>query len=369
MRKSIKKNRLFLLIATIAFIISCGTNAEITTEKSGLKNGKILEWGWETPLPSYINEHVIEMEQIPFDGLVLDLKRNDKAGSLYQQDYNRFAWAVWGSKTINPENYSIDIKALKKTNFKNFTDNFLRFNVTPGDIDWYDNDFQAVISNAALASEIAKSAGLKGILFDPEQYISKPFHYVTQKYNEQYSFKQYQQQVRKRGREFIQAINQIYPDITIILTYGYILGDAKFVKGYELYPSFLDGMLEAANPKTLIFDGWETSYGYKKEEQFKDAYKHIYKQLINISSAKDKFIQHYRASFGLWVDYGSNDKYLWHEDDLSKNYFTPDNFESSLHSALKYTDRYVWIYSERVNWWNGTMPQPYIEALKKAKEQ
>ena len=31
-------------------------------------------------------------------------------------------------------------------------------------------------------------------------------------------------------------------------------------------------------------------------------------------------------------------------------------------------DQYVWVYSERLRWWNGTAPKPYVEALALSKQ-
>src|SRR5438552_12964 len=42
----------------------------------GISNAKIIEWGWGTPSPVYVQQHVAEMEKLPFDGLVLTLTAN-----------------------------------------------------------------------------------------------------------------------------------------------------------------------------------------------------------------------------------------------------------------------------------------------------
>ncbi len=333
---------------------------------SQIKNVKIIEWGWGTPFPTYVKENIREMEKIPFDGIVLDLKINGQDRPATSNDTgNRFSWNVWGVNAIDAEKYSQSINALNETDFERFTDNFLRFNVTPGDVDWYDESFQSVIDNARLAARITRESGLKGILLDTEEYYGKPFRYLVQARRSEYSFPEYQKKVKQRGREFMQAMNQIYPNIKIILTFGYNLAYKKSLKDsdYGLLPSFLDGLLEAANPENLVFDGWEQSYAYQTEEEFQQAYDYIYNRGLETTSVKDQFREHYRASFGLWIDQGD----VWDRSNFNNNYFTPESFEKSLGFALKYTDRYVWIYSHHARWWAGQVPEPYIEALNKAR--
>ena len=353
-----------LALITCSIVVAC--NSPIPSVKPALnQNAKIIEWGWGTPTPTYVRDRIQEMERFPFDGLVLDLKSNSGP----DDTRGRFSWNVWGDRLLDLDDYSESFTALQNTKFSKFTDNFLRFNVVPGRIDWYDENFKSVIANAQLAAQIAKSDNLRGILLDVEQYQGKLFRYPSQRQRLHHSFADYQQQVRQRGREFMQAINAVYPDINILLTFGYHIaysrGKPLETAAYGLLPSFLDGMLEAAAPRTLIFDGWEFAYSYKQEKQFRDAYDLMHERGLERTQVQQEFIQHYRASFGLWLDNGR----VWQQEDFTKNYFTPQQFENSVRLALKYTDRYVWIYSQKARWWDNRVPQPYIDALRKARDR
>jgi hypothetical protein len=347
---------------TIAFVVFLLITVMPSLILGNYHDCKILEWGWNTPLPEYVKEHIDEMENLPFDGLILDLKTNP--GTV--ETSGLFSWKVWKSTTLRLDDYSRSYEALKGIKFHRFTDNFLRFNVVPGDIDWFDNKFTAVIANAALAAQIAKTCKLKGILLDVEQYQGTPFSYTTRPNWETRSFSDYQQQVRQRGREIIRAVNAVYPNIIILLTYGYNLAyaDQKPLEkaAYGLLSAFLDGVLEASSPETVIYDGWEYSYGYKRVEEFQQAFQTIKQRGQERNEVAAEARRRYRASFGLWID----NKSIW-DQDFSKNYFAPEVFESSLQFALKYTERYVWIYSQKANWWNGQIPQSYLDAIYKAR--
>ena len=58
--------------------------------------------------------------------------------------------------------------------------NFLRFNVTPADLDWFD-DHAAVVANARLAAGLARAGHCAGILLDTEAYQGKLFDYSRQR--------------------------------------------------------------------------------------------------------------------------------------------------------------------------------------------
>jgi hypothetical protein len=71
------------------------------------------------------------------------------------------------------------------------------------------------------------------------------------------------------------------------------------------------------------------------------------------------------VGFGLWLDNDSG-KWGWHPDDPSQNWFTPTEFQSSVYNALSQSDEYVWVYSERFNWWTGKDLSPAYEAAQRA---
>jgi hypothetical protein len=78
------------------------------------------------------------------------------------------------------------------------------------------------------------------------------------------------------------------------------------------------------------------------------------------------------AGFGLWLDYDWPKK-GWNTGDLSKNYFSPDGFETSLRAALEQSDEYVWIYSETPRWWSEkpggpvALPPAYADTVRRAR--
>jgi hypothetical protein len=360
------RNMPLILIALLSLPTAAGA-ADPVAPPNQIAQAKILEWGWDTPSPTYVREHVKEMEKQPFDGLVMTLTANGKHDlSQRPARQNCFPSGTFGGKPLKIENYKESVEALRAIQFEKFTDNFLRCNVTPGDRDWFEEEFPAAANVAFLAS-VAHDCHLKGIMLDTEAYDGQLFNYKRQKQSSSHSLEDYRKQVRQRGREWMNAINASYLDITIIVSLAYSMAHFpdENAEKYQLLPDFLDGILEAAKPGAIVYDGWEWAYNFRTEKEFADTRKIIRETALTWTAVPDAMRAHWRASFGLWLDYDSH----WDAQDFSKNFFTPAEFAYSVHEGLKYTDRYVWIWSQKPDWWRGNIPQAYIDALKQARQQ
>jgi hypothetical protein len=334
--------------------------------KGPLKWKKLIEWGWDEPDTKFMRANVAKMERLPFDGLVFHAS-SGKGENL--------AWEAWGGRKFAPADFKQAVDDLKATKFNRFTDRFLRVNVTPGKVGWFDDDAWArVVNNFAVAARVARDGGCKGFMFDTEQYEGVTvFDYRKQKDAPKKSFADYQAQARRRGREWAKAVNEHYPDVTILLTFGYAVSHwragrpkDRSTAPYGLLADFLDGVLGACSKETALVDAWEFSYPYKERKQFERAHETITKEALGWTAEREKYRRHVRAGFGVWMDHRRKG---WDVADFSKNYFSPAEFEAAVRSALHVSDRYVWVYSERPRWWTGEMlPKAYVEALARARK-
>jgi hypothetical protein len=335
---------------------------------------KLIEFGWDEPDTAFMKAHVVEMEKTPFDGCVFHVryaKPDGKRGD--------FLWECWGKRAFTETELGPAMEELKATTFQRFTENFLRFNTAPGDVDWFD-DFGAIVNNARLSAKIAHDGRSRGVLFDIEQYNHPLFNYRKQRDAASKSWDDYAKQVRQRGREVMAAFQQGYPGgVTVFLTFGYSLplaqcgGDkAKLADcDYGLLAPLLDGMLDAAEEGSRIVDGHELSYGYKDVARFGPAYAKMKTGALKIMAADPaKYAKHFSFGFGIWLD---NDwrKLGWDVADPGKNFYTPQAFERTVKTALETADDYVWIYTETPRWWTAEggpqkLPGAYDAALRRA---
>jgi len=289
------------------------------------------------------------------------------------------AWNLFGPKALKLDDFRPAIADLKAAKWQRFTDNFLPACICSSGQDfgfhWFDDArWKTILNNWRLLVTIAKEGGCKGIILDPEHYGAYFFHYPSMRERLDKSFAEYQAKVRERGRELMKVTRAIFPDITILMfwAHSYLpIHPTERQKpleqnAYGLLPAFVDGMMEAADERAQFVDLCEFAYGYKRREQFLEAYHSIVHKAMRFSLLPELYRRRIRVGFGLWLDYGGGKR--WDVRDFSKNYFSPDEFRQSLQWALEISDGYVWIYSHQPRFFPPSdLPDAYLQAIKEAR--
>ncbi len=355
-------------------ILCCVAAFTAFAEGKPKQTKKLIEFGWDEPDPAFMRQHIAEMERNPFDGVVFHLDYTESNGR-----GGNFAWQVWGRRAFTPRELERGLDDLKATGFTRFRYNFLRFNVTPGDLDWFD-DFSAVLNNARLASKIAKAGQAKGLLLDVEQYQEPLFDYRRQSKASSKTWQEYADQARNRGRALMAAFQDGFPGLTVFLTFGYSLpwqqsgGGATDLSAcpYGLLAPFLDGLVAAARGKARLVDGYEFAYGFKDTGSFPAAYRTMKNDLLSLVQDRKKYLRVVSFSFGIWLDAEWRQQ-GWNTAEVTKNFHGPEQFETLVREAVEVADEYVWIYSETPRWWaqpdgkSVNLPAAYKEALSRSR--
>ncbi len=333
----------------------------------------LIEFGWDEPDTGFLRAHLAEMERTPFDGCVFHVDARPRDGKP-----SSLTWGAWGRTTFAEADVRPARDDLKSLRPARFSRNFLRFNATPGDVDWFD-DFAPILANARLAASLARDGRGAGILFDTEHYQGHLFTYPSQRDAKTKSWADYAAQARRRGREVMEAFQEGFPDVVVLLTFGASLPRRQMLRSgkpladveYGLLVPFLDGMVEAARGRTRIVDGFELSYGYRTAREFAEGFRLMTEGVAPIVADAASFRRVVSPGFGIWLD---NDwrKKGWDVADPSKNYFTPEAFEASVRAALERSDEFVWIYTETPRWWSPAggpvkLPAAYDAALRRAR--
>jgi len=340
----------------------------------GAPTKKLIEFGWDEPDAAFMRRHIAQMEQLPFDGVVFHVNYAAPDGKP-----GNFLWEAWGRRAFTEAELAPALADLTTTPFGRFTHNFLRFNTSPGDVDWFD-DFSAILANARLAARVAHDGKTTGILFDTEQYHAPLFDYREQRDHGAKSWEAYAAQARRRGREIMEAFQYGYPDVTVFLTFGYGVPWLEMRRGapslaaceYGLLAPFLDGMVDVASGRTRLVDGYEPTYFHNKDlAKFAAAYRMITEDLLPIVADPRRYRRRLSVGFGLFLDYDPQER-PWNGVDGSANYYTPADFEASVRAALAVADEYVWVYAQTPRWWSaaGTsvdLPEGYADALRRAR--
>ena len=174
------------------------------------------------------------------------------------------------------------------------------------------------MANAGLYARAAKTTGAKGIFLDPEPYGTNPWDYSSSKYGGR-SFAQVQAEVRQRGAQWMTALQNQYPDITVYTSFLMSMpmlkrdqdGSGLQNDMYALLPAFENGMLDVIGPNAKIVEGNEMAYYIKDTEL---AYNRA-QMLKNPSAAyispenMAKYKQQVKYGSAIWADGIINPQY------------------------------------------------------------
>src|SRR5437016_2489844 len=161
------------MLATFVGFVALAITASAAPSRA---QKKLIEFGWDEPDEAFLKQYAAEMERnTPFDGCVFHVNYTKSGGCK-----GNFMWDVWSKRAFKDEELAEGLATLKAAHFERMKHNFLRFNVTPGDVDWFDDaGFAAIVNNAKLAARVAKESGVcDGVLFDIEQYNTPLFSYA-----------------------------------------------------------------------------------------------------------------------------------------------------------------------------------------------
>ncbi|HOJ75154.1 MAG TPA: hypothetical protein PLQ89_05565 [Phycisphaerae bacterium] len=278
-------------------------------------------------------------------------------------------------------------------NLGRHTDNFFLCYSVPGKdasaFDWFD-EHPWIVENWRLMAAAAKKAGFKGICFDTEYYEGLPlFGYSSARHSKTRTFEEYRRQVYTRAAEIMRAVNQEFPDITILILFGYSGSfhgvpqhAASRAEHYTLVAAFVDGLLSECGPQARVFDMHEQCFSFRVPGSYARARAMMTDLLAETSYDPERYRRHHRVGFSFWADCWENasEDRPFDVDVLDNNYYTPEEFAYSLHQALAYSDGYVWMWPGVIRWWDRTartvdengkevvrpLPQAYIDALKQA---
>ncbi|MFH1616498.1 MAG: sugar-binding protein [Planctomycetota bacterium] len=344
-----------------------------------LPKKKVIEYGHGSPDENTLAKNIREMEKRPFDGIIFRLN-----GYLKAFDHeNR-----WDANDIARR-----CQTLKSIKWEKFTDNFMVLRVA-SEMDWYnDKHWDNITHNITLFTKAVVAGRCKGICLDPEPYGHSPWAYDAENHiathRNSKTYQEYCKQVRKRGFEYMQAIQLVKPDICILTffqlsEYYKTLSDSAHTAAttdndlekhyYAMMYAFLNGMLDAAGPGVTFIDGNENAYYYTKSSEFDRIYVNIkqrYRYLIAPEN-RDKYNAQMQVGSGLFTDlYFST--YRWPADAIG-SFLTPQQqlkfFEQLLYYALDTADEYVWVYSEEIDWWtNKNVPAGAYDVISSVKDK
>lgn len=359
-----------------------------------LRRKKLIDFGWSSPTPTYLHDHFAQIEKSGFDGV--GIKLPDEAGA-------GFVFDIKKTPKPNPSERALQAKILTSLpRSQQLTHNFLIVHGTSS-MNWFsDKDWALAEEHLRWCARTARTAKLAGIFWDAEPYNGFPhWSYSRQPQRGKCSFQDYYQQVRKRGMQFIKAVQEEFPGLTIFSLrqlsdfqdgspFSAHLLPARspetLAKGlseawWGLHAAFTNGILDAIAPGVTFVDGNEDAYYDTSALDFERIVRVLKSdaQALVAPENRQKYAAQYQVGHAVSVDYTAGH---WAEaigafpDHLRKQgkELTAEQraqwFEHNLYHALRTADELVWVYSEDMSWWEDRkIPAGYREAMESARRK
>jgi hypothetical protein len=375
---SIQRRSRQLMIAGTLLVLLLLIYRPTTAVETQAKGQKLIEYGWDAPLPNFFRQHIRDMERHPFDGVILKLNAGKEVFT----------------KTAYPNSaFTQDRQDLAATTSARLTDNFIvMWSGMDAGWDWFDDkDWAAAEKNIYNFAKTATAGRFEGIAFDSEPYTNSPWKYYQQTRQPQKTFAEYQQQVRQRGAQFMRTVQSAQPGTTV-LAFGLLSWlkdlDAKPIEptklqqqlarhDYGLWPAFVNGMLDAARPSATIVEGHEWAYYFYKTAWFDATRAAIFNNARVFVAPKNqrKYAQQVQLGQSVYLDLvldalpgGGKDP---RSGKTTQHFLSPaDRFrllEHNVYHSLRTADHYTWMYSESADWWQNKIPPGAAATIRRAQ--
>ena len=203
--------------------------------------------------PESIKLYIDHIESMPFDGMFIHLVP--------------YSWLVMKGDSISYEDIYNKLSPIKNV-FNTFQHNFIYIFIDfPGDL-WADEVWEITARNFAHMARAARDYGLKGIIYDNEEYQEgKWMNYGEDYQNPDYTLEEHADKTIMRGKQVMEAMIAEFPEIEILHYHGpylsesstsvpaIVMGQAAYWDKYELLGPFFTGMVLGKGDRGTVIDG------------------------------------------------------------------------------------------------------------------
>jgi hypothetical protein len=329
---------------------------------------KLLFYGWGLPEVTEAARRHDELDSGPLDGTAFVIPVDPAAWQRGDRSTrNQLGWNVFGPVRLASQPMRDAIAPLSRLEWSKLRINFLPIVPSSRDQDdgfsWFDDArWEVILENWRTLISLARDAGLRGLVLDPEHYGARFFRYPEMVVRAPNTFGAYRDIVQARAATMMREARRLFPAMEIVALYGHSLArrDPLWLDDYGLYPAFLDGLMEAAGPEFVLTDGYEFSYGFKSQVEFERGQLEARQRGLAVTRRPKEFRHFVRIGFGIWVD----NEGTWNTSTFDRNYFSPAELSAALRAAKATTERYVWLYAQRPRLLGrSSLPGAYANAL------
>jgi hypothetical protein len=382
---------LFKQIFSILLLTASQSFGQVTNTQT---KKKLLDFGWNSPYTFELRNNLKKYEIGVFDGLGIKIPKYAGAGNVFMVNDLR-------TLSLDSMNYELEL-ANKMPQSKILTDNFVVI-YGGSQMDWFsDEDWAVAEKQIRFSAKLAKALHCKGVLWDAEPYKpgKNPWKYPEQPFANKYTYEDYYSQVRLRGAQFINALQEEFPDLIIYSLREFSdyqhgspfaeplipVQDLKYTNNrlkemwWGLHLPFTVGIIDAIKGKATLVDANEEAYYYTSALEFYETATTLKSDALALVPPElhFKFAAHFKIGHAVSADYTSGHwanvitfpYRLSGQGKMLTQKQQADWFEHNAYYSLRTSDEYAWLYTEEYNWWTGeNVPKGFEQALLRAKNK
>lgn len=337
---------------------------------------RVIAYGWDIlrSSPEDFLENIEAWDNVPVDGVVFTLNAPNPSGGVFMHR------RVPTDKGWTYEAFAPQVPVLRKlVSHKHLSHSmagaWFQGHNEKGRLDWSDDAAWAnFASNMGVLARIVRESGLAGICIDNEDYGKCRQFYRK---DGELPYNELRALARRRGREVFGPVFREKPDIALLafwfLSYDsdYLTADdlmAKERENGDLWPAFIEGMLEVMPGTATLHDGNENAYSYRAQTgDFFRSTVRIFSRFVELLEPRyrGKYRMHVRASAGFYMDnYVQKDSSKYHYQPPTEGGTQTDRFCDNYLQADEACEGYIWFYGEKHPWidWKGGLDKPWRHA-------
>ena len=372
--------RIVVLLLGALFLLSADAVEPSVSWETGRKKVVSFGWEWRYLTPADFARCADRIEATGLDGVGMYIYPKGHEGE-YEWSSR---WLCEAKFTWTHEMVDDQISTLREvTGHKGLRESFIMSLAAPRKrIGWRDDErWHRVAQSMGTMAWMAKKSGIRGLAIDPEDY-SRANQYKRCAGDEPWEV--LAPLARQRGREVFSEVFREYPEIAVcafwLLSWeiGFVDANnsmAAAASGGNLWPAFVNGILDVMPPTAVLIDGNEWSYQYEASRR-EFAASAIAQRNASMGLVAPENRLKYRGQvfpgFGIYLDSytgGATNS----DGKANKYYFGPENgsrlghLERNLSSALRNCGEYVWFWGEQYTWIDHADGQKLLPDVRRAK--
>ena len=345
--------------ATLAVVFATAASAANIWEPP---KKKVIAAGWDigNARPEVLLENADLLDQTGLEGVVVPLPRIKCPDG----NWHKLGWETMTSDFITEDVLGKYVPIYKELTSKHkaFRESFFGCNWCPistNRFDWTDDAAWAKFTaNMREVASIAKRGGFVGILADGEDYGNKQLFF--RKFDDPPQA-ELVAIARKRGRQIGRAMFGEFPDMKL-MSFWFLSLNKNYARSTDasaamrgrgdLWPMFINGLLDVMPPGVDLIDGDEFGYGYNAEcHDFEESSVRQRTRALALIAPENraKYRTQMRVGFGLYLD-----RYIRPEGSAgavkAKRGSRLETLRDNLEEALYAADEYVWLWGETQRW-------------------